>query len=257
MARADEPAFVPPCEPFWADPPPHGGGAAGCAAISTGPGGRDALRPGRAQTRRSSPSSRAGCSCTMSWRTGAARSSTFCCQAMCAARSPLARAGAAHTAEALTEAAVAVLPRSGLPAMLAGSPGYGEALMTRMAASVQGAQDALVDAGRRSALEAVAHLLLRLDARARAATGERDRTAIGFPADAGAYRRRAGVDRGPCLPHPSACCASAGSRRCRASGCGSTTGCVWRRSAGVEPACRVDTARAGESADPASLGEAG
>ena len=92
-----------------------------------------------------------------------------------------AAAGAAHAAEALTEAAVAVLPRSALPAMFANEPGYGEAFVARMAGALRCAHDSLVDAGRRSAIEAVAHLLLRLDARVRAAADEPGRAEIDFP----------------------------------------------------------------------------
>ncbi len=89
--------------------------------------------------------------------------------------------GASHTAEALTEVTVAVLPRSRLPAMFASNPGYGEAFMTRMVGALLCAYDALTDAGRRTAIEAVAHLLLRLDARIRATEDDPRRAEIDFP----------------------------------------------------------------------------
>ncbi len=255
MARADEPAFVPPCEPFWADPPPHGGAPPVAPQYRLVPAGGTLYAQGGRNE--------AIFTVIEGWvflhhvlEDGRRQILDFLLPGDVCGAFTLARAGAAHTAEALTEAAVAVLPRSGLPAMLAGSPGYGEALMTRMAASVQGAQDALVDAGRRSAIEAVAHLLLRLDARARAATGERDRTAIGFPPT----QEHIGDALGLTAVHV---CRTL--RVLRERGIATLSRKRLRiddrprlaETAGVEPTCRVDTARAGESADPASLGEAG
>ena len=88
---------------------------------------------------------------------------------------------ASHTAEALSDVTVAVLPRAQLATMFTRDPAYGMAFVTRMAGSLNSAYDSLIDSGRRTAIEAVAHLLLRLDERVRALGDGPDQPEIDFP----------------------------------------------------------------------------
>lgn len=88
---------------------------------------------------------------------------------------------APHTAEALTDATVLAFPRSQLPAMVCKDPFLAETFLAHVSTSLSSAYEALTDAGRRTALEAVAHLLLRLDARVRQIEGDEQGNAIDFP----------------------------------------------------------------------------
>ena len=99
---------------------------------------------------------------------------------ICGELAPRAEEGS-HTAEALSDVTVAVLPRAQLATMFARDPAYGVAFLTRMAGSLSSAYVSLIDSGRRTAIEAVAHLVLRLDERVRALGGERARSEIDFP----------------------------------------------------------------------------
>ena len=94
---------------------------------------------------------------------------------------PLSGGSAPHAAEALTGVTVSVLPRARFEAMLAADAGYAAAVVGRLFDTLSGAYESLVDMGRRSATEAVAHLLWRLDRRIRASGGAAPGTAVDFP----------------------------------------------------------------------------
>ena len=72
-----------------------------------------------------------------------------------------------HSAEALTDVTVAVMPRSRFNALLVEDGEYAAAVVSRLCEMLSAAQDAVIDTGRRSAIEAVANLILRLEARIR------------------------------------------------------------------------------------------
>lgn len=67
-----------------------------------------------------------------------------------------------HTAESLTDLKVAVVPRRRLGELIARDPTVAMRLVETMAGVLESAYESLTDAGRRTAREAVAHLLLRL-----------------------------------------------------------------------------------------------
>lgn len=74
----------------------------------------------------------------------------------------------AHTAESLTDAVVAVIPRWWLREILVFEPEFAIRVATATADALNQAYDNLTDVGRRNAYEAVAHLMLRLFRRIRA-----------------------------------------------------------------------------------------
>jgi CRP-like cAMP-binding protein len=73
-----------------------------------------------------------------------------------------------HTAESLTDVKVAVVPRLRLGELFAREPKLAMRFVETMAGVLESAYESLTDAGRRTAREAVAHLLLRLARRATA-----------------------------------------------------------------------------------------
>ncbi len=73
-----------------------------------------------------------------------------------------------HTAESLTGATVVVIPRDRLLELCRSDPKFSIHLMSVAAESLNLAYESITDVGRRTAREAVAHLLLRLHARIRA-----------------------------------------------------------------------------------------
>jgi CRP-like cAMP-binding protein len=70
-----------------------------------------------------------------------------------------------HTAESLTTLKVAVVPRLRLGELFAREPRLAMRFVETMAGVLESAYESLTDAGRRTAREAVAHLLLRLGRR--------------------------------------------------------------------------------------------
>lgn len=86
-----------------------------------------------------------------------------------------------HTAEALTNATVAVIPRDRLGEIFARDPEFGMRIVAAAAGALNTAYESLTDVGRRTAREAVSHLLLRLFARVCAHTHQVAGTAINFP----------------------------------------------------------------------------
>lgn len=94
---------------------------------------------------------------------------------------PLAGGPAPHSAEALTDVTVMVLSRAQFAAMLATDADYAAAVIGRLSKTISEAHDSLVDIGRRTAMEAVAHLLFRLDRRIREASGAAPGTMVDFP----------------------------------------------------------------------------
>lgn len=73
-----------------------------------------------------------------------------------------------HTAESLTDTTVAVIPRERLGEIFAREPEFALRFVSAAAGALNYAYESLTDVGRRTAREAVAHLLLRLFCRASA-----------------------------------------------------------------------------------------
>lgn len=73
-----------------------------------------------------------------------------------------------HTAEGLTDVKVAILPRSRLGELFVREPKLAMCFVEAIAGVLESAYESLTDAGRRTAREAVAHLLLRLARRVEA-----------------------------------------------------------------------------------------
>ena len=94
---------------------------------------------------------------------------------------PLSGDRAPHTAEALTDVTVMALPRAQFATMLAADAEYGSAVVGRLCETISGVYESLVDIGRRPAIEAIGHLLLRLDRRIREISGAAPGTEVDFP----------------------------------------------------------------------------
>ncbi len=86
-----------------------------------------------------------------------------------------------HAAEALTNATVAVIPRDRLGEFLSRDPEFGLRVISAAAGALNTAYESLTDVGRRTAREAVAHLLLRLFNRVCALAPHVAGTPISFP----------------------------------------------------------------------------
>lgn len=88
---------------------------------------------------------------------------------------------AQHAAEALTDVTAVVIPQSQFVSMLATNADYAASVIDRLSGSILAAHESLVDIGRRNALEAVAHLLFRLDRRVREIGGAVPGRTVDFP----------------------------------------------------------------------------
>ena len=86
-----------------------------------------------------------------------------------------------HGAESLTGATVAVIPSERLGDLCRSDPEFSMHLMSVAAESLNLAYESITDVGRRSAREAVAHLLLRLHARIRAQCPRGTETSVMIP----------------------------------------------------------------------------
>lgn len=86
-----------------------------------------------------------------------------------------------HTAESLTGATVAVVPRDRLRDLCRSDPEFSIHLMSVAAEQLNLAYESITDIGRRTAREAVAHLLLRLYARIRAQCPRGTETSVMIP----------------------------------------------------------------------------
>ena len=86
-----------------------------------------------------------------------------------------------HTAESLTGATVAVIPRDRLWDMCRTNPDFAVHLISVAAETLNLAFENITDMGRRSARESVAHLLLRLYARIRAQCPRGTETSVMIP----------------------------------------------------------------------------
>ena len=86
-----------------------------------------------------------------------------------------------HTAEALTDVTVAVIPRDRLSDIFARQPEVALRFVSAAVGALNYAYESLTDVGRRTAREAVAHLLLRLHCRVRALHPETAAETIAFP----------------------------------------------------------------------------
>ena len=85
------------------------------------------------------------------------------------------------TAEAITNSEVALIPISRVSELLRGGSDCAMTLLDAANDALLGAFDTLTDVGRRTAREAVAHFLLRMDRRIRRATTTNDDEPIPFP----------------------------------------------------------------------------
>ena len=94
---------------------------------------------------------------------------------------PTGAAVMSHSIEALTDTEVAVIPQSRIPEMMSAAPSAAMALLTSAQRALANAYDSLTDIGRRSAREAVASFLLRMERRIRDACGERADGSLEFP----------------------------------------------------------------------------
>jgi CRP-like cAMP-binding protein len=86
-----------------------------------------------------------------------------------------------HSAEALTDLKVAVLPRGRLGELFVREPRLAMRFVEAMAGVLESAYESLTDAGRRTAREAVAHFLLRLARRYQACPGRPAGAAVDLP----------------------------------------------------------------------------
>jgi len=87
----------------------------------------------------------------------------------------------AFTAEAITDASVAVIPVSRVGELLCRGRSCAMILLEAANQSLLGAFDTLTDVGRRTAREAVANFLLRMNRRIRAVTGADGGASVPFP----------------------------------------------------------------------------
>lgn len=86
-----------------------------------------------------------------------------------------------HSAECLTDVTVAVIPKSKLPELFRRDPNLAVGFALLAAETLNCAFETLTDVGRRTAREAVAHLLLRLFLRMRAIDPSAPFGAVDFP----------------------------------------------------------------------------
>jgi CRP/FNR family transcriptional regulator len=86
-----------------------------------------------------------------------------------------------HSVTALTDSAVAAIPQSRLPELFRKSPATAMSLMHGAHNALSRAYDSLTDVGRRSAREAVASFLLRMERRIRNDVGVRADGSLEFP----------------------------------------------------------------------------
>ena len=94
---------------------------------------------------------------------------------------PLAGGQAPHTAEALTDVTAVIVPREQFESRLAVDAGYAREIIGNLSESISVSHDSLVDIGRRTAIEALANLLFRLDRRIRRTSGATPGTTVDFP----------------------------------------------------------------------------
>jgi CRP-like cAMP-binding protein len=87
----------------------------------------------------------------------------------------------AHTAESLTGATVAVIPRDRMQDLCRANPEFALHLISVAAETLNLAFESITDMGRRSARESVAHLLLRLYSRIRAQCPRDTETSVMIP----------------------------------------------------------------------------
>lgn len=85
------------------------------------------------------------------------------------------------SAEAMTAVTVAVIPLTQVAALLGEGSAIGVTLLSSLSESLLGAFDSLTDIGRRTAREAVAHFLLRMDRRIRLGRQMAAGEAVPFP----------------------------------------------------------------------------
>ena len=86
-----------------------------------------------------------------------------------------------HSAECLTDVTVAVIPKSKLPELFGRDPDLAIRFARLAAETLNSAYETLTDVGRRTAREAVAHLLLRLFLKMRAIDPSAPFAAVDFP----------------------------------------------------------------------------
>lgn len=89
--------------------------------------------------------------------------------------------GLAQSIEAVTNASIAVIPMSAVSELSREVPSLAVLLLESAQDTLNTAYENLVDTGRRTSLEAVAHLLIRLEGRAIASLGADEKGAVPFP----------------------------------------------------------------------------
>ena len=87
----------------------------------------------------------------------------------------------AQSLDAITNATIALIPKDQLTTLIADRPETALALLEATQDALQASYESLVDAGRRTSIEAVAHFLLRVETRAAAAIGRTAKGRVAFP----------------------------------------------------------------------------
>ena len=87
----------------------------------------------------------------------------------------------AQSIDAITDATVALIPKDKLAEIVADKPETAIFILKSTQDALQASYESLVDAGRRTSIEAVAHFLLRIEARAAAAIGRTAKGRVSFP----------------------------------------------------------------------------
>lgn len=87
----------------------------------------------------------------------------------------------AQSVDAITDATVAMIPRDKLTTLIGENPELALTLLEATQDALLATYESLVDTGRRNSIEAVAHFLLRIEARAAAAIGRTSNGCVAFP----------------------------------------------------------------------------
>lgn len=86
-----------------------------------------------------------------------------------------------QTVDAITDSVVALIPVSAVAELIAELPLLAMTLLEASQSALYASYENLVDAGRRTSIEAVAHFLMRMEKRATRAIGQTENGAVPFP----------------------------------------------------------------------------
>lgn len=86
-----------------------------------------------------------------------------------------------QTVDAITDSVVALIPVHAVSALVTEIPSVAITLLEASQSALYASYENLVDTGRRTSIEAVAHFLIRIEKRAAAAIGRTDNGAVVFP----------------------------------------------------------------------------